>query len=298
MGHKSAFVDARVARIADRQHGVVTLAQLEDVGLSRSAVAKRAARGQLHRVHHGVYAVGHSPINFHGWWMAAVLACGEGAVLSHGSAAALWSLLRPISGPIDVSVPTQDGREKRRGIRIHRCASLAPSDEADLLPTRTQIRLVTVRHCIPVTTVQRTIDDLHGAVPPWLVRRARRQAELVGWRLEGVEGRRMRSDLEEDFLRLCRRCRLSLPETNAKVGRWEVDFLWREERVVVETDSFAYHRGSVAFEDDHARDLDLRSAGFAVLRFTEAQLEQELGRVAEDVARALGREELVRAVCQ
>jgi very-short-patch-repair endonuclease len=71
----------------------------------------------------------------------------------------------------------------------------------------------------------------------------------------------MRSGLEEEFLRLCIQHRLPLPKTNAKVGRWEVDFLWRSERLVVETDSFAYHRGSVSFEDDHARDLDLRSRG-------------------------------------
>ncbi|HEX5527429.1 MAG TPA: DUF559 domain-containing protein [Solirubrobacterales bacterium] len=146
---------------------------------------------------------------------------------------------------------------------------------------------MTRRHRIPVTIVQRTIDDLRGAVPPWLVRRARRQAELKEWRLEGAEGRRMRSELEEEFLALWRPHRLPLPETNAKVGRWEVDFLWRRERLAVETDSFAYHRGSIAFEDDHARDLDLRDEGFLVLRFTERQIEAEPGRVVADVARAL-----------
>jgi very-short-patch-repair endonuclease len=113
----------------------------------------------------------------------------------------------------------------------------------------------------------------------------------MGWRLEGAEGRKTRSDLEEEFLRLCGRHGLPPPEVNAKVGRWEVDFLWRSERVAVETDSFAYHRGSVAFEDDHARDLDLRGAGFVVHRFTERQLEEEPGRVISDVARALGRGE-------
>jgi hypothetical protein len=138
--------------------------------------------------------------------------------------------------------------------------------------------------------VQRTIDDLRGVVAPRLVRRARRQAEWMGWRLEGAEGQKTRSELEDEFLRLCHSYGLPLPETNAKVGRWEVDFLWREARVVVETDSFAYHRGSVAFEDDHARDLDLRGAGFVVHRFTERQLEQEPGRIVVDVARALGRE--------
>lgn len=222
--------------------------------------------------------------------MAAVLASGGGAVLSHASAAALWELLRPIGGPIDVSVPTQSGRERQSGIRIHRCTSLVATAKADLLPGGTQTRLApltTMRHRIPVTTVQRTVDDLRGAVPPRLVRRAMRQAELKGWRLEGAEGRKMRSELEEEFLALCRRHRLPLPETNAKVGRWEGDFLWRKERLAVETDSFAYHLGSVAFEDDHARDLDLRNEGFVVLRFTEKQLEEEPGRVIADVARAL-----------
>lgn len=296
MGHETDFGEKRIAAMASRQYGVVTLRQLEEAGLSRSAVAKRAKRGRLHRVHRGVYAVGHQALGWRGRWMAAVLAGGEGAVLSHGSAAALWELLRPISGPVDVSVPTQGGRERRRGIRIHRCVSLVDAEGADLLPARTQTRptsLVTVRHRIPVTTVQRTIDDLRGAVPTWLVRRARRQAELKGWRLVGAEGRKTRSGLEEEFLALCRRHRLPLPETNAQVGRWEVDFLWRARRLAVETDSFAYHRGSVAFEDDHARDLDLRNEGFVVLRFTERQIEVEPGRVVADVARALAEREVL-----
>jgi very-short-patch-repair endonuclease len=148
---------------------------------------------------------------------------------------------------------------------------------------------VTRREGIPVTTVQRTVEDLEGAVSSRLVRRARRQAELKGVRLEGVERRRTRSDLEDLFLGVCRSHRLPAPEVNVKVGRWEADFLWPAQRLAVEADSFAYHRGSVAFQDDHARDLDLRAAGFAVLRFTERQLEEEPERVAADVARALSR---------
>jgi len=150
--------------------------------------------------------------------------------------------------------------------------------------------MTTYRYRIPVTTVARTIDDLRGTLAPRLVRRAVRQAELAGYRLEGVERRRTRSDLEEEFLELWARHRLPKPEVNVKEGRWEVDFLWREQRVVVEVDSFAYHRGSVAFEDDHSRDLGLRSRGFTVLRFTERQLEEEPGRVVADVARALTKE--------
>lgn len=218
--------------------------------------------------------------------MAAVLACGDGAVLSHGSAAALWGLLRPIQGPIHVSVPTNGGRRRRKGIQVHRCQSLATGNEA-LLSThdlqKRPTRLVTVRNLIPVTTVPRTIDDLRGRLPSHLVRRATRQAELAGHRIRRVEPKRTRSDLEDDFLRFCRRHGISPPDVNVKVGSFEVDFLWRAARVVVETDDFRYHRGSVAYEDDHARELELRHLGFAVRRFTGRQIDEEAERVAADL---------------
>jgi very-short-patch-repair endonuclease len=188
----------------------------------------------------------------------------------------VWELLRPIHGPVHVSIPVTSGRRPQRGIHLHRCPSLSAL-------------LITRRHDIPVTTIHRTIHDLDGCVPPRLVRRAIRQAEHKGLRLDGVESDRTRSDLEIAFLDLYRRHRLPLPEVNVKLGRWEVDFLWRDQHLVVEADSYLYHRGSVAFEDDHARDLDLRQLGFTVLRFTEAQLEHEPERVAADVAAALGR---------
>jgi very-short-patch-repair endonuclease len=105
-----------------------------------------------------------------------------------------------------------------------------------------------------------------------------------------VESDRTRSDLETAFLDLYRRYKLPPPEVNVKLGDWEVDFLWRSQRLVVETDSWTYHRGSVAFEDDHACELDLRAAGYTVLRFTDRQLEEEPGRVVADVARALSKE--------
>jgi len=112
----------------------------------------------------------------------------------------------------------------------------------------------------------------------------------MGYRLDGIESDRSRSDLETAFLALWCRHHIPTPEVNAKLGRWEVDFLWRTHKVVVEADSWTYHRGSVAFEDDHARDLDLRAAGYTVLRFTDRQLEEEPERVVADVARALSKE--------
>jgi very-short-patch-repair endonuclease len=227
--------------------------------------------------------------------MAAVLACGKSAVLSHYSAAALWKLLKPIDGSIHVSVPTTSGRGAQRGIHLHRCPSLSsppsrePSPSPSYLPAggRGRRLLTTHRHRIPVTTVQRTIDDLEGTVPLHLLRRAKRQAELKGIHLEGADHRRARSDLEEDFFALVCRHRLPPPETNVKLGRHEVDFLWRPQRVVVETDSFLYHRGSISFENDHARDLDLRLLGYTVLHFTDKQIEDEPDRVVADVAAAL-----------
>lgn len=266
---------------------MVTRQQLESAGLGSKAISIRVRKRQLLRVHRGVYALGAFPISHRQRWMAAVLACGEGAVLSHGSAATLWELLKPIDGPIHVSVPTTAGRISRRGIHLHRVPSLSPSSSA-IRGGREGGHVTTRRHNIPVTTIQRTIDDLDSSVAPHLLRRARRQAELKNIRLRGSEGRRLRSDLEEDFLALCARRRLPPSETNVKIGRWEVDFLWREQRLVVEIDSFLYHRGSVSFHEDHARDLDLRRCGYAVLRFTEKQLEEEPELLAADVAQALG----------
>jgi very-short-patch-repair endonuclease len=203
--------------------------------------------------------------------MAAVLACGEGAVLSHLSAAHLWRLLKPREGLIEVSVRSPGGRAQRREIRIHRRASL----RADA---------VTCRLNIPVTTVAQTIADLRRSVSPAQLRRAIRRAEVLGLRtgVEVSEG--TRSELEDLFLRLCRRHKLPKPEVNVRIGSLEVDFLWRAERLVVETDGYRYHRGSQAFEDDHNRDLALRAAGFDVLHFTFRQVTDEPARVANLVS--------------
>jgi very-short-patch-repair endonuclease len=275
--------DVEIARLAVRQHGVITHRQLLSVGLGRSAISQRTRRGRLHRLHQGVYAVGHACVGLEGRWMAAVLACGDGAVLSHGSAAVHWGLLRPFDGLVDVSVPTHSGRRRRPGIRLHRCASLGTVQG----PGK---RFVTRLRDIPVTTPARTIADLPAMVVPQLVRRATRQAEVLGLPLgDGIVTDRTRSDLERDFLRLCRRRGLPRPEVNVRIGRWIVDFLWRHERLVVETDSYRWHRGTVAFEDDHARDLDLRREGYSVRRFTENQVRGRPAHVAADLAEALGR---------
>jgi len=214
MGAKGDSPDGRAARMAASQHGVVSTGQLRQAGVTRNGVRRRIEAGRLHRLHQGVYAVGHAAPSIEARWMAAVLASGPDAALSHGSAAALWKLLRPISGPVHVCVPTQAGRRMRTGIRLHRCASLAPDQ-------------VTRHRGIPVTTPARTIADLRTFVSPRLARRATRQAEMHGFSLGTKVGTdRTRSDLERDFLQLCRRHRLPEPRVNVRIGRWTVNFLW------------------------------------------------------------------------
>jgi very-short-patch-repair endonuclease len=278
MSNKLAKVEVEVARLASTQHGVVSAAQLGALGLSRTTISERVRTGRLHRIHRAVYTVGHRGLNQHSYWMAAVLACGEDVALSHTSAAALWGLLKPSRGPIHVTSPSLNGRTRRSGIVLHRSRSLGAN-------------LVTQRSRIPVTNPQRTIDDLHGAVEPYLVRRAIRQAEHGGWPIDRAtksKTKRTRSDLELDFLAFCARHSFPRPAVNVKVGSWEVDFLWPEQRVAVETDFFDHHRGSVSFEDDHQRELDLRRAGYSVRRYTGAQLRNHPALVVADLGEVLG----------
>jgi very-short-patch-repair endonuclease len=281
-----------VAKIAEKQHGVVSIGQLRRCGVSDDAVEGRVALGQMHRVHRGVYALGHRALSLEGRLMAAVLALGGeprdggsvlehwGAAVSHRGALSLWTLLPDNRADSDVIVSGDGGRARRDGIRVHRSLSLGPGD-------------VTLRRGIPVTTPARTIADLRdaissrrsGAIASHELRRAIRQANVLGLPVSARDAKvRTRSDLEGDFLRLCRRHRLPAPDVNVRIGPYLVDFLWREKRLVVETDSYLYHRGEAAFQEDHARDLGLMRRGFEVLRISELQLDGEPAQVAEVLA--------------
>src|SRR5206468_3749619 len=177
--------------------------------------------GRLHRVYRGVYAVGHTALGNEGRWMAAVLASGEGAVLSHRSATELWGLLEPRNGPVDITIPTAGGRRRRPGIRLHRFPSLPKA-------------ATTRHHGIAVTTPAQTIADLRRVASIDDVRRAIREAEFHRLDLggEGADLDLTGSELERRFLGLCRRHRLPKPEVSVRVGRFEVDFLWRERRLI------------------------------------------------------------------
>jgi very-short-patch-repair endonuclease len=286
MREESATRGGRVAAIAARQHGVVAVRQLYETGLDKSAVARQVRDGRLHRAHRGVYAVGHPALSQEGRWMAAVLAGGggpEGAgtvlatwgvAISHRSAAELWDLLQLHREPVDVTVPGDGGRKRRVGIRAHRSRTISAAE-------------VTLRRGIPVTTPARTIADLRYAVAPRLVRRAIRQAEVLGLPIEAKAADGTRSELESRFLSLCRGQRLPEPEVNARVGSHVVDFLWRDHGLVVETDGYRYHRGRIAFEDDRGRDLALRRRGFDVIRLTFRQIRDEPPLVAAALKSAL-----------
>jgi very-short-patch-repair endonuclease len=201
--------------------------------------------------------------------MAGALALGENAAVSHRSAAAIWGMLGPHDGPIEITVPGDGGREKRKGIRIHRSHSL--------------IAGVRTRHNgIAVTSPARTLRELHRTLPKRTYQRAvRRALDLRLIRSGDLEREPdlTRSELERLFIALCHRHRLSQPEVNARIGPYEVDFLWRERGLIVETDGFRHHGNRSAFERDRARDTHLQSLGFRVLRFTHRQLSDDRSAV-------------------
>jgi len=266
--------DASVARIAARQHGVVTSAQLRIAGVLPSGITDRLRAGHLHRLYRGVYAVGHPNIGNEGRWMAAVLACGEGAALSHRSAAALWRI-GPLSAPVDVTVASSGGRASRQGIRLHRSLTLSPAD-------------LTRRAGIPVTKPARTLEDLRRVLPRKWFARALREAEFLGLPIgEDFKPDRTRTDLEGLFLSLVRRHRLPQPEVNVRVDRFIVDFLWRTECLIVEVDGWESHRMRSAFETDRARDARLNVLGYAVVRFTWRQVDNDAREVARTVRNLL-----------
>jgi very-short-patch-repair endonuclease len=278
--------DAVIARLASNQHGVVSLGQLERAGIRQRGTANRVAAQRLHRIHRGVYAVGHRGLSEKGRWMAAVLACGPKAVLSHQSAAALWGIepsrARSSPAPSRPATPhvTVPGEAKsRNGIRVHRSQTLFPSE-------------VTRRAGIPVTTASRTLTDLRRLLPKPRFAAALRQAEYLGLPLDnGLEPDHTRSELEARFLGLLRRHRLPQPGVNLRVGSHVVDFLWPEQRRVVELDGYRAHAGRAAFEADRARDVALRALGYDVLRLTWAQVtagHAETVRTVRGLLRARG----------
>jgi very-short-patch-repair endonuclease len=277
-------LQSNVWRLVRRQHGVVTRRQLLDLGLTREAVDHRIRCGRLYRLHAGVYAVGRPEVTRHGRWMAAVLACGEGAALSHASAAALWGI-RSKEARIEVSVPAHRAPQPR-GIRVHRRASLTADD-------------VTKRHGIPVTTPAATIIDL----TPRLTDAQTEAAVNAADNLDLIDPERLRteidkrpgrpgtkplrvlldratfvlttSELERLFVPIARRAGLPKPDTQVMLNGARVDFFFAELGLVVEADSLRYHRTAHQQAKDIRRDQAHTVARLVPLRFTHFQVAHE-----------------------
>ena len=278
--------DVLIARLAARQHGVVTLAQLLAVGLDRNAIKYRLRVGRLHLLHRGVYAVGHRPPSPLATAMAAVLACGDDAVLSHRSAAALWRIVPRWPALPEVTTPT---KHRRPGIHVHRSAN------AD----------ATTHYGIRVTTPARTLVDLADVLNPKRLTRALNEAQVqrlttpkeLTTLFTRYPGRRTsqltpergatRSTLEDDFVRFLKRHRLPLPEFNQTIAGHEVDAVYRDHHLVIELDSRQFHTTTRAFEQDRDRDADLLNAGFPTLRITDQRLKHHATTEAQRLKQIL-----------
>jgi very-short-patch-repair endonuclease len=274
--------DHKIAALAADQHGVLARSQLLHAGLTAEGIKRRVYTGRLHRLHRGVFAVGHRVLTLEGRWMAAVLACGPTAALSHRTAAAAWDLCRA-GGPVHVTLAGSAGRKAPTGVRLHRSRTL------------TAAQLSSYRG-IPVTTPARTIIDLARATRHDELERIIDLADqrgLVDFRelkaarstsLKAVLRRYApaptRSKLERDFLRLCDDHGIKRPEVNAYIEGYLVDFVWRERRLIAEVDGYRYHRAPSRFEADRERDVVLATRGWGVRRFSYRQVTERAAWVA------------------
>lgn len=297
MGAKALPRGQELAVLARRQHGVVSIRQLRQLGYSHSSVRRAVANGRLHRLHQGVFAVGHTNISLNGRCLAAVLASGPGSLLSHYSAGWLLGLIP--TQPIPAHVTTPVRRKRRDSVRIHHSGTLVDTDRA-------------LERGIPVTSVARTALDLAAIVRFRNLRRLLRRSEELrvfdlgdfhsilarnrghrgAYRLDRALGiyeppRLTRSELEREFLRLVERYGLGSPITAFNAAGYELDLYWPELRFAVELDVYETHGAHEPFEEDRRRDEDLKLAGVELTRVTGRRLEREPRQVMERVARLL-----------
>ena len=282
------------------QQDLVTRRQLLGLGYSSKAIQHRLAKGRLHRVARGVYAVGTPNLTRRARWIAAVLSCGPDAVLSHGSAAALFGIRPDRGGEIEVSVPAGVSRVAR-GVVVHRRTRRGPWEIAvyDGIPTTspvcTLVDLATRLGSAPLEAAVNEADKRDLIDPDSLRSALERLAGRPGVALlrEVLDRRTFRltdSELERRFLPIVRRAGLPLPETQEKVNGFDVDFYWPDLDLVVETDGLRYHRTPAQQAKDRLRDQTHLAAGMTPLRFTHAQVRFEpehVHRILASVARRL-----------
>jgi very-short-patch-repair endonuclease len=287
-------VDAVIAELAGRQRGVVSREQLLQAGVSVGAISTRVSGHRLHRLHRGVYAVGHTALVPLARETAALLACGgtARAAISHRSAAWLWRLLAQEPDAVEVTV-AREARRKRPGLRVHTSAALAAAD----VQRAFGLRLTTPARTLQDLAEEATDRELERAYDEAVLQHLTSRVALLAAvrRLPGRRGARRlgtlldrdaepaltRSQAEERLLALIRDAGLPGPQVNARIGAYEIDFLWRQHRLVVEVDGYRFHSSRNAFERDRRRDAELQARGFRVVRITWRQLvEQPLAVVA------------------
>jgi very-short-patch-repair endonuclease len=291
-------VNARSARaweLARKQHGVVSREQLLDLEFSERSVEHRLRTGRLYSVRRGVYAVGRPQISREGRWMAAILACGRGAALSHGSAAMLWGIGRETGRRIDISV--------RRP-----CNHRLPGIKARTRPTL-PLEDITEENGIPITAPARTLIDLATELTPKRLERAVNEAdkrdlidsEALRVALDDHAGERgvrplrtlldrqtfrlSDTELEVLFRPIAVRAGLPTPLTKEMVNGFEVDFYWPDLGLVVETDGWHYHRTASAQTRDALRDQTHTATGLTPLRFSHYQVKYEPQHVRDVLSR-------------
>lgn len=284
------------AELAKRQHGVASGQQLRALGYSEDTIAREATTGRLHRLHRDVYAIGHASVSQRGECLAAVLASGDGALLSHRSAAWLWGLSTRRAAPAEVTASSP--RAQRGDIRIHSAQALAHVD-------RTSV------DGIPVTAIPRTLLDVaaidHRSLR-WLLDSAERSGLLdfgaldtllrrsrgfrgVARLRDALEAFRIpaftRSGLERRFVALVKDAGLPMPSMNRFVDGFELDAYWPRERFAVELDTYDYHGTPSAFEADRLRQEDLKLLGIELTRITGKRLDREPEAVVARLRRLL-----------
>lgn len=296
--HRATSRDAQAWALVEAQHGVISWGQLTGLGFTRHAITHRIAKGRLRRVHLGVFVVGRPTLTQHGRWMAAVLACGDGAALTHGSAAALWGIGLE-RGEVEVAVPSASPRYPS-GVRVRRRPALRKGS-------------LQAHHGIPVTSPVQTLVDLTSRLGPKAVERAVNEADRLdlvnppqlrralsqhcGERgvarlrrlLDHRTFRLTREELERRFLPLTRRAGLPVPLTKQIVNKFEVDFFWPDLGFVVETDGLRYHRTPAEQARDRLRDQAHTAAGLTQLRFTHEQVRYEPDYVLRILRQTAGR---------
>jgi very-short-patch-repair endonuclease len=293
--------DERVMGIAAQQAGQITITQLLGAGLTRAAVRSRYARGFLTRRGRGVYAVAGAWLAPHAAERAAVLECGDGAVLSHRTAANLWGLTRGDAdrGPISLTAVGRDCR--RPGLKVHRTRELDPRDRRELdglpvtSPARTLIDFAAeatnseLAQALNEARARKLVTD--EAIEAAIARAPNRNGVAALRALLKSEHDRgfTRSEAERLLRRLVAQARLPVPKFNARLRGFEVDAFWPDQRLVVEVDGWDVHRKRSSFESDRARDRTLTAAGYRVIRVTWWQLTREPMAVAAAIAAALAR---------